>query len=327
MQELRATIPAPLVDEPPATALPLEHVIAESEQALRALPPDAPAAVRAQLIESQRARLVQHARSPVDQQLIELLTRLFEAMLSDPRIARDVRSVLARMQPSALRLVLRDERALDDYTHPVWRFMDLTAHLAALHPEGSRGRDEVLQLAEQLIDAMAREPLPDAQLYRSGLDRLAADERARFEDRVRRARADIEAMQDTEDRLVAAAPVPTGQAPLDEAQLETVPADLLDSLPSPSDARPESGEWVRQRRPGEWLRMFVQGQWQRVQLLAIGRHGEAWLFGVAQGDDTVALRRRALERLHAEGLLNPLRVRSMLRSAAVQVLRRAGRPG
>jgi hypothetical protein len=244
-------------------------------------------------------------------------------MLSDPRVARDIRSVLARLQPSALRLVLRDETALDDYTHPVWRFMDLATHMAALQPEGSPDRDAVLSLAEQLIDTMARDPVPDAQLYRRGLDRLLADDKARFEARVRRATADIEDMQRIEDRLESESVthVPTGMGPLDEGQLDT---DLLDSLPEPGAPRPESGEWVRQRRPGEWLRMFVGGRWQRAQLLCIGRHGDALLFGVGQTTDTVALRSRALARLHTEGLASAVRVRSMLRSAAVQVLRNSG---
>jgi hypothetical protein len=322
---LRSSIPLQQQHDfkPATTQVPLETVIDDADQAMRSLPDDAPLTVRAQLVESQRARLVQHARTPVDQQLIEMLSRLFEAMLSDPRVARDIRSVLARMQPSALRLVLRDDSALDDYTHPVWRFMDLAAHMAGLQAEGSPGRDAVLSLAERLIDAMAREPVPDAQLYRRGLDQLIADDRARYDARVRRALPDIHAMQAIEDRLAAdtQSGMPTGMGPLDEGQLDTVPADLLDNLPSGSDAQPESGEWVRQRKPGEWVRVFARGQWRSAQLLWIGRHADAFLFGLAQSDDTMALRLRALTRLHAEGLISPLRVRSMLRSAAVQVLR------
>lgn len=325
---LRATMPASLDPTPhPATSqVPLERVIEDADAALRALPADAPPTVRAQLLESQRARLVRHARSPVDQQVIEMLSRLFEAMLSDPRVARDIRSVLARLQPSALRLVLHDDTALDDYTHPVWRFMDVTAHQAALFAEGSPEREALLQLAEQLIDAMAREPVPDAPLYRRGLDRLFAEERARFEARIRRAGPAVDELQRQEDRLAGAAALgsPTGAGPLDEGQLDTVPADLLDKLPAATEGTPNDGEeWLRQRRPGEWLRIFILGQWQSVQLLTIGRHGEAYLFGRGQGAETVALRRGALLRLRAEGLLKVLRVRSMLRSAAVQVLRSA----
>lgn len=328
---LRETLPAPL-PAPPAQAtahVPLERVIEDTDKALRELPSDATPTVRAQLLESQRARLVRHAGSTVDQKSIEMLSRLFEAMLSDPRVARDIRSVLARLQPSALRLVLRDDSALDDYTHPVWRFMDMTAHMAALQDPGSAEREATLTLAEQLIDAMAREPVPDAPLYRRGLDRLFAEDRARFEARVRRAAADIDAMQGIEDRVAGetATGLPTGAGPLDEGQLDTVPADLLEKLPDAQGEPQDSEEWLRQRRPGDWLRIFSQGRWQHMQLLCIGRHGDAFLFGRGQTDDTVALRRRALMRLHGEGLLKPLRVRSMLRSAAVQVLRHAQKEG
>lgn len=326
LHQLRETMPAPIdaLPDPATQQVPLERVIDDADAALRSLPADAPPTVRAQLLESQRARLVRHARSPVDQQVIEMLSRLFEAMLSDPRVARDIRAVLARLQPSALRLVLRDDSALDDYTHPVWRFMDMTAHLAALQPAGGSEREAMLQLAEKLIDAMAREPEPDAALYRRGLDRLLADDRARFEARVRRAAGAIQALQQMEDRLAGGSAAASGPAPLDEGQLDTVPADLLDNLPAPRDDEPAPAEWLRQRRPGEWLRLFVQGQWQHVQLLCVGRHREAWLFGRGQDDDTVALRSGALLRLRGEGLVKVLQVRSMLRSAAVQVLRRAG---
>ncbi len=324
---VRATMPAPLepVAEPMTTEVPLERVIEDTDEALRALPADVPPTVRAQLLQSQRARLVRHARSPVDRQVIEMLSRLFEAMLSDPRVARDIRSVLARLQPSALRLVLRDDSALDDYTHPVWRFMDVIAHQAALHAEGSADREALLQLAEQLIDTMAREQVPDAPLYRRGLDRLLAEERARFQARLRGAAGEIDEMQRIEDRVVgrSATGLPTGAGPLDEGQLDTVPAELLDQLPAAEAERPDGEEWLRQRRPGDWLRIFIQGQWQRVQLLHIGRHHDAYLFGRGLTDVTLALRRGALLRLRNENLLKVLRVRSMLRSAAVQVLNNA----
>lgn len=327
LNQVRAVIAAPDSSASPTRPVPRDRLTDDSDQALPALPDDAASTVRAQLLESQRARLVRHAQTPVDKQHIEMLTRLFEAMLSDPRVARDIRAMLARMQPSTLRLTLRDESALDDYTHPVWRFMDLAAHLAALHPEGTPERERVLRASEQLIDAMAREPVPDAQLYRSGLDRLIDDDCNSFEARVRRTEADIDAMQALEDRLIVETQgnIPTGMGPLDEGQLDTVPADLLASLPGNDGKSPASDEWTQERRPGEWVRLFYRGDWHRAQLLWIGHHGEALLFGLEQSDETLALRRRALARLHSEGLVRPLRVRSMLRSAAVLILRANGR--
>ena len=327
LQRIRETMPAPM-DDPAAqrtSEMPLDRVIDDADHALRSLPQDAPPTVRAQLLESQRARMVRHARSTADQQLIELLGRLFEMMLWDKRVARDIRSVLARLQPSTLRLVLRDTAALDDYAHPVWRFMDKVAYLAALHPDASAGREEILRLTETLVDEIAREPAPDADLYRRALKRLAADDRARLEARIARAHDDIAVLQALEDRLLdTQSGVPTGMGLLDEGQLDTVPAALLDSLPDPRGDAPDTTTWLAQRHTGDWVRMFHQGQWIRAQLLWRGRQGDVWLFGHGQTDRTTALRRRALERLHAEGLLTTLRVRSMLRSAAVQLLRASG---
>jgi hypothetical protein len=329
LNRILETMPAPPEDETPqrTSEIPLEHMLQDADRALRALPQDGAPTVRAQLLESQREHLVRHAHSPVDQQVIELLGRLFEAMLSDRRVPRDIRSVLARLQPSALRLVLRDESALDDYAHPVWRFMDMVAHQAGMFPDGSIGRDEQLRASETLIDEMAREAAPDAQLYERGLERLQSLDRQQLAARRQRAAADIRGLQATEDRIAeSVSGVITGMGALDVSQLDTVPADLLESLPTSHGDMQDSITWLTKRRPGDWMRMFSQGRWLKAQLLWVGRHGDAWLFGDGQTDFTVAYRLRALERLHDEGLLTQLQVRSMLRSAALQLLRNAGQP-
>lgn len=325
LQVVRQSMPTDLASssEPPTRHTPLEEVIEDVDQALRALPPDASATVHAALLESQRPRMVRHARTPADQQIIELLSQLFHVMLSDTRIAGDIRAVLARMQPSVMRLVLRDQSALDDYTHPVWRFMDMTAHQAALHAEGSVGREAVLHLAEKLIDAMAREPVPEASLYRKGIERLMAEDRSRLAKRRQRAGVDREPLQAEHDLEDTGSATTASMGLLDDAHLDTVPADLLKTPPGDPQLDAEPTEWLHQRRVGEWLRIFLQQRWQRVQLLHISRRGEMFLFGRGQTDETVRLRRSALVRLRAEGLLTELRLRSMLRSAAVQVLRNA----
>ncbi len=325
LQMVRQTMPGAMESspEPSTRQTPLDEVIEDVDQALRALPPDASATVHAALLESQRPRMVRHARTPADRQIIELLSQLFHVMLSDTRIARDIRAVLARMQPSVMRLVLRDPSALDDYTHPVWRFMDMTAHQAALHAEGSVGREEALHLAEQLIEAMALEPAPEASLYRKGIERLMEEDRSRLARRQHRAGVDREALQADDDRRNSGHATTARMGLLDDAHLDTVPADLLKNLPGDPQPDVEPAEWLHQRRVGEWLRIFLQQRWQRVQLLNISRRGEMFLFGLGQTDETVRLRRSALVRLRTEGLLTELRLRSMLRSAAVQVLRNA----
>lgn len=325
LRQVRATMPAPLTQEggSRASAVPLEHVLKDAERALHALPEDASATAHAQLMESQRAQLVRHARTAEDQRLIELLGRLFEAMLADKRLPRDIRAVLARMQPSALRVVLRDPAALDDYDHPVWAFMDQLAHLAALHPQGSVARDAVLRIGDEMVDTLAQTTQPDLALYEDALARLRADGQARLQSRLARVGPDTQALQALEAQMQDEKfRIPSGMGPLDVAQLETVPADLLDNLPASRSDPAAATDWLTRQEVGDWTRMFCRGRWMRAQLLWQSQHGEIWLYGPEQNGEPVAMRRRALERLLAEGLASELHVRSMLRSAAVQMLRR-----
>lgn len=327
LNRIRETMPAPLMDEPPARSreMPLEHAIDDADRALRALPAEAPLTERARLLDAQRSRLVRYADRAVDQQLIELLSRLFDAILADRRVARDIQVTLSRLQAAVLRLALRDPQMLDDYAHPTWRFMDLVAHLAALQREGSEARADTLRFVEGLIDHLARESAPSATLYGWAVERLIAHDKHRLERRLQRATPDIAMLQAMEDRLVEEAfSPPTGAGPLDESQLHTVPAELMEQIPPPRPDAPDETTWLNQRKPGEWLRMFMRGRWVRVQLLWQGQHGDAWLFGEGTGDTTCGVRRRALERLYQEGLLTLIRPRSLLRAAAEQVMDRAG---
>ena len=326
LNQMRETMPASNDEASnPATAhVPLERVLDDADRALRALPPDAPLTERARLLSAQRSRIVRHTDKVVDQQLVELLSRLFDGILADGRVPRDVQVTLSRLQPAVMRLALRDMHLLDDYVHPVWRFMDQIAHQAGLLPEGGAQRAEALRHAEVLIDALARESAPDTMHYRWALERLAEAASQRHEARIRRAAPDIATLQALEDRLTARdAPLPTGTGPLDETQLETVPADLMNDLPAPRASAPDATTWLNACRPGDWLRVFHGGEWLRAQLLWQGLHGDAWLFAEAGADLTFALRRRALERLYDEGLASTARARSLVRAAAERIVRRA----
>ena len=329
LNRMRDTMPAS-IDEmqgPRTSQMPLERVLDDVDRALRALPAEAPLTERAKLLSSQRSRIVRYADKAVDQQLIELLSRLFDAILTDSRVPRDVQVTLSRLQPAVMRLALRDAGLLDDYVHPVWRFMDQIAHQASLLPDDSRARADALHHAESLIDTLARESQPDAMHYRWALERLATADRDRLAQRIQRAAPDIATLQALEDRLAErSAPLPTGSGPLDESQLETVPADLMDDLPPPRADAPDATTWLNERKPGDWVRLFRQGQWVRLQLLSQGRRGDAWLFGEIGGDGTVAMRRRALERLYDEGLANSVRARSLVRAAAEQIMRNVAKP-
>lgn len=324
--QMRDTMPAPLHDPSfsASAETPLDKVLNDADRMLRGLPSDAPQTERTRLISSQRSRIVRHADKVVDQQLIELLSRLFDAIFADRRLARDVQFTLTRVQAAVIRLALRDPGVLDDYAHPVWRFMDHLAHQASLQPQDSTPRAEGLRLAEGLIDTLATDNEPAAIRYAWARERLVALDRSRLERRQARVAPDIAVLQALEDRLAGRTePLPTGTGPLEESQLETVPAELMDDLAVPPSDASSTSQWLDSLRPGDWVRLFRDGHWLRAQLLWQGRRRDVWLFGEGSGDATCALRQAALARLYKEGLASTVKPRSLVRSAAVELMRAA----
>jgi hypothetical protein len=266
------------------------------------------------------------APSRVDQQLIELLTRLFDAILADRSLPGDVLQLLSRLQAPAVRVALRDPGVLDSYTHPVWEFMDRLVFSADRLPAEGPGRGQFLAYAKSLVDNMVGESLQDASLYRWGLDRLEAYDVHLLEQHRRQAQLQIDTL-----RALAVAPRDSGpgqpapEAALDVHALETVPADLMD-LPEPGGAAaPATPGALPAIEPGEWLRMFLQGSWRELKLLWSDGRGELWLFRQG-GGRTWALRRGALERLHAAGLVDTMSPASLVQHAAQQVLRQIPQP-
>lgn len=321
LRSMRAEMPTHGDDDPRTSQMPLERVIEDADRALRSLPPDASLTVHAELAAAQRARITRYAEQSADQQLIELLSRLFDAILLDPLVGRDIQITLSRLQASLLRLALRDPAMLDDYAHPAWRFMDHIAHQASLQPAGSTTRAEILRFAESLIDGLSQEMAPDAARYEWTIERLVANDNFRIEKCLQRRTAEIRMLQEMEDQLAdRGESFPTGAGPLDEEQIETIPADLLNDLPQAKSEPDDRATWLDARLPGDWFRLFLKGRWTRTQLLWQGRHGDVWMLADEDGEEIYALRRRALDRLYSERLASTLHPRSLVRAAALQVM-------
>ncbi|MBK1615317.1 hypothetical protein CKO44_17805 [Rubrivivax gelatinosus] len=258
-----------------------------------------------------------------ERRAIETLTGLFDAMLADRRLAADIALMLSRLQSAATRLVLRDPGALDDESHPMWRFIDALAFTGeVLPPAGNGERAQTLRFAQGLVEHLAAEPVPAAPLFEWAGERLLHQGQHRFARRCTAAAGQIAELQRLETRLCSsAAPPSTLGGALDIAQLDTVPADLMPA-DGPSAEPRDALAWLQARRPGEWLNAFLQGRWVKAQILWPGELGELWLLADAESPETWAVRRRAMTTLHAERLLSTLRPRSLVRSAAKRVMRR-----
>ena len=303
LHKLRDSMPGSFDGLPPVKAIAPMDIMARSAT-LPSLPavPTHPAAPTA-TAES----------SGPDPQLIELLARLFEAIQNDFKLPPDTVSLLQRLQPTALRIALRDPSLLDRYDHVLWRFMDQLVHDIEISPPAQRMR--ALGLGRNLIDHLAQPDTREQQGFGWALERLLAAQRQALNQAVVHASADIAKLE----RIASAEATPTTRTmPLDIAHLDTVRADLLDSPPADAAAAVMPAAGVP---PGSTFRIYLQGEWRTLQALWQDDHHEYVMLDDPVGDQRWALHQRALARLLSEGLAHRYKIRSLVRRAADKVLR------
>jgi hypothetical protein len=254
---------------------------------------------------------VGHSTAGIDPQLVELLSRLFDAIHLDPQVSPDVASLLLRLQPTALRVAVRDPSMLENYGHPVWRFMDQLAFMMHTVPaaDASRGQEH----ARQLVEHLAADPDINSARFEWASSRLAAFDRHVLDQGIASAESVILRIQ---------ADINSANAPLDVGTLETVPAELLDELPLPS--KPPSRSMSLQL--GDRVRAYLHGDWRLLQLLWCDSAADHWLLREIATGQSWVLRRRALDRLVAEHLALPFKPRSLVRNAAKRVLKSVQSP-
>ena len=224
-----------------------EQALSRLEELLRNVLPGHGLATQAgaQLAEH-RASLLASTPETVDKQIVELLSRMFEAVLSDPRLAPAFRAVMARLQVSALRVALVDPGMLDAHDHPVWRLMNRIAVASETYTSTSDPRmAALLAYCEALVDDIARAPVQDALLYRHSLARLDAflGEQLREQQLRAQGTADTLARAERRDEL--------------ERQLAQRLAEQMVNI-----------------RTSAVIRRFIAGTWAKVLAEAMLRYGE-----------------------------------------------------
>ncbi len=148
-----------------------------------------------------RADLLASTPETVDRQIVELLSRLFEAVLSDNRLPPAFRTVMARLQVSALRVALVDPSMVQNHEHAVWRLMNRIGSAAETYTRTTDPRwAALLAYCESLVDDMQRAPVQDAQLYRLSLSRLDAFLGEQLREQQTRAQPTIDALLRIEQR-------------------------------------------------------------------------------------------------------------------------------
>ena len=197
-------------------------------------------------IAQHRAQLVASASEPVDRQIIELVTRLFESLLADSQLPGPFRAVVARMQVAALRVCLAEPATLDSYDHALWRLFDRIGHTSLGY---SRVEDPRLSafvtFAAAVAEEMAGASTPDSALFRRGLNRIDAFLSEQLQEQLRAAHAAVAALELAERR---------------EVLQQHLTQRLTDQMAS--------------MRTSPTIRRFVTGAWARVIAKQMLDHGE-----------------------------------------------------
>ena len=182
----------------------------------------------------------------MDPHLVDLLSRIFEAVLSDDQIPTEVRTVLARLQASVLRLCLTDRTLLDSHQHAVWLLMNRIAQASQVWPQpGDPRSTRLVAFCESLAGDIASTPQLASSVFTKGLVRLEAHLSEELRAQQERAEHSIAALTTTERR---------------EALERTLSQQLA--------------EQARQVRTTPLLRDFLVRDWARVLTESMLLHGD-----------------------------------------------------
>ncbi len=227
----------------------LEQALMRLDELMRHPPFEASRAGRAapsQRLEQHRSALVASASEPIDRQVIELVTRLFESMLSDSALPAAFRPVLSRMQVAALRLCLAESSALDSFDHPVWRLLDRIGEVSVGYSRIEDPRlSAFLSFSSAVAEEMAGASSPDTALFRRGLNRIDVFLSEQLQGQLRAAQAAVEALQLAERREI-----------LQQHLTQRLTDQMVTVRTTPA------------------IRRFITGTWAQVIADEMLRHGE-----------------------------------------------------
>ena len=264
-------------------------------------------------------------REVLEQQLAHRLAEQMAPMRSSPGIRRFVTGAWARVLAESM---LRDGEQ-GEATRGYIKLVDELLWSLQLpdHPQSRQRLLSVLpSMLQRLRAGMALVNLPAAEQAHV-LDELMAIHTESLRPGGRGADADALTPEQIVQRMRDEVLPPStghgafGDSVIDLGSMETVPAELMPE--SPSD---EPAKRVDALRLADRLRLFVQGRWARVQLLWRSDHGQFFLFAGETAGRTHSVTHRALEKLAAAGLLQPLEARSLVQRALDNVARELGRP-
>jgi hypothetical protein len=132
------------------------------------------------LIRAHRAELLKATRGQLDHLVIEVVSSLFDQILSDARVPPEMARQLARLQLPVLRAALGDGSFFSSRRHPVRRFINRVGSLACAFDTFDGGpAQQLLDRTRELVDEIVDGDFDQLDLYDAKLlelERFVADQ-------------------------------------------------------------------------------------------------------------------------------------------------------
>ncbi|HET7793831.1 MAG TPA: DUF1631 family protein, partial [Rhizobacter sp.] len=127
----------------------------------------------ANLIRTHREELRQASSGTLDHMVIDVVGSLFDQILSDPRVPPQMARQIARLQLPVLRVALADNTFFSSRKHPVRRFVNRIASLAAAFDEFDEGPGkEFMARVRELVQEIVEGDFDQMDVYTSKLNAL-----------------------------------------------------------------------------------------------------------------------------------------------------------
>ena len=175
----------------------------------------------------------------------DMLSRLYDQILADPRLLPPLKALLARLQIAVVRLARSDATLLRRQDHPTWSLLNrVAAHGMAFERADDRRFVEFLRFMEAEAQLLVEAPTPTATLFQQVLARVDAQ-------------IDQQARQSSERNAVAL-------AALEREQQRSEWRELI---------REQIDHQVAGAPLGPRMHRFLQTAWVDVIVTAMVRHG------------------------------------------------------
>ncbi len=127
------------------------------------------------LIRQHREELVRASSGALDHMVIDVVSAMFDHLLSDSKVPPQLARQIARLQMPVLRAALKDAGFFSSRRHPVRRFVNRIASLAAAYEdlEQGQGRD-FIERVRALVQEIVEGDFDQMDLYESKLHAIEA---------------------------------------------------------------------------------------------------------------------------------------------------------